>query len=573
MHLQQVAAQLATYYGKNDKVEAVILGGSVAKGWEDSYSDIELLVLWTEAPADEDRKKPIQAVDGKILSFEAFEEEEWSEAYVTEGIKLEISSFLTSTITDWLKDVVDDFDDDVNKQMIASLLVTGKSLYGGDVFEYLHKKAIAYPGQLGNNMVANHINLGNSWSNREALLFRGDWFMLRAVMQSVQSKVLAQLFGLNRVYLQHPLYKWQKKCVETMYIKPERFTERMEKVILSHPAEGLPILETLVKDLIKLITIHEPSIQIDQKRIDYLRPKQRSVMLVQLDKGDADALFAFEVENRSYFEKMVPGRGDDYYNFPIFLKRLDVLLKEQEKQAGAYYLIKDETGIVGRINLVISNESADLGYRVGERFTGNGVAKQALSLAISEARTIPGLRKLVAKTTTANIGSQKVLECNGFVRMAVEEKPFEWKGQMQQFVHFERSLTDRSRSSVVLTKKSKVALIKRELRNETYYVFPGGGVEEGESLEEAARREAFEELGVHVNLNKCIATIDFNGKQYFFSATIQAGIFGTGQGEEFVYSDRNKGTYEPVWLEIDQLRDIDVRPKEIVEVISKRLKE
>nr|WP_180320526.1 NUDIX domain-containing protein [Shouchella patagoniensis] len=144
---------------------------------------------------------------------------------------------------------------------------------------------------------------------------------------------------------------------------------------------------------------------------------------------------------------------------------------------------------------------------------------------------------------------------------------------MQQFVHFERSLTDRSRSSVVLTKKSKVALIKRELRNETYYVFPGGGVEEGESLEEAARREAFEELGVHVNLNKCIATIDFNGKQYFFSATIQAGIFGTGQGEEFVYSDRNKGTYEPVWLEIDQLRDIDVRPKEIVEVISKRLKE
>lgn len=570
MHLQQVAEQLATYYGKNEKVEAVILGGSVAKGWEDSYSDIELLVLWAEAPADEDRKKPIQAVDGKILSFEAFDEGEWSEAYVTKGIKLEISSYLTSTITDWLKDVVDDFDDDVNKQMVASLLVTGKSLYGGDVFKYLHKKAIAYPAQLGKNMVANHIDLGNSWSNREVLLVRGDWFMLRAVMLSVQSKVLAQLFGLNRVYLQHPLYKWQKKCVETMYIKPEGFIERMEKVILSHPAEGLPILETLVKDLIKLITIHEPSIQIDQKRIGYLRPKQCSVLLVQLNKEDADALFAFEVENRSYFEKMVPGRGDDYYNFPIFLKRLAVLLKEQEKQAGAYYLIRDESEkIIGRLNLTISNGYADLGYRVGEPFTGKGVAKQALALAISEARAIPGLRKLVAKTTTTNIGSQKVLERNGFVRMEVEEKPFEWKGQMQQFVHFELPLIDRPRSSVVIIEKGKVALIKRKRRNETYFVFPGGGVEEGESLEEAARREAFEELGVHVNLNKCITTIDFKGKQYFFSATIQAGTFGTGQGEEFVHPDPNKGMYEPIWFEIDQLRDIDVRPKEIVEVISR----
>ena len=43
---------------------------------------------------DEDRRAPIYHIDGKILSYHPYEEEEWSETYLTkEGIKLEISNF------------------------------------------------------------------------------------------------------------------------------------------------------------------------------------------------------------------------------------------------------------------------------------------------------------------------------------------------------------------------------------------------------------------------------------------------------------------------------------------------
>ncbi|MCC7570802.1 NUDIX hydrolase [Candidatus Micrarchaeota archaeon] len=48
-----------------------------------------------------------------------------------------------------------------------------------------------------------------------------------------------------------------------------------------------------------------------------------------------------------------------------------------------------------------------------------------------------------------------------------------------------------------------------------HYEFPGGGVEEGESLEEAAIRETKEELGCDVKLIKHINYYDFthNGKK------------------------------------------------------------
>lgn len=48
----------------------------------------------------------------------------------------------------------------------------------------------------------------------------------------------------------------------------------------------------------------------------------------------------------------------------------------------------------------------------------------------------------------------------------------------------------RNRGSVVIAENGKVILIKRVRNESVYYVFPGGGIEEGETPEQAAKREA-----------------------------------------------------------------------------------
>jgi 8-oxo-dGTP diphosphatase len=130
----------------------------------------------------------------------------------------------------------------------------------------------------------------------------------------------------------------------------------------------------------------------------------------------------------------------------------------------------------------------------------------------------------------------------------------------------------RDRGSAVIIENNKVALIERVKDGITYYVFPGGGIEAGETPEEATKREAYEELGVTIKVNECFATVNYNGKQYFFMAEILEGVFGTGQGEEFKRNTSERGTYKPMWIDIDQSRNLDIKPIQIAEKLQIKYK-
>lgn len=130
----------------------------------------------------------------------------------------------------------------------------------------------------------------------------------------------------------------------------------------------------------------------------------------------------------------------------------------------------------------------------------------------------------------------------------------------------------RNRSSVILIENNKVGLIKRVRDGSVYYVFPGGGIEKGETPEKAAKREALEELGVEVKVNECIAEVEFGGMQYFFLSEVINGTFGTGQGEEYTDGDRGRGTYLPIWVDIERLSFIRVKPSEVALMVQSLLK-
>ncbi|MGW7268809.1 GNAT family N-acetyltransferase [Streptomyces sp. NPDC054842] len=136
--------------------------------------------------------------------------------------------------------------------------------------------------------------------------------------------------------------------------------------------------------------------------------------LERLRADHAPALLAFERENREFFARIIPDRGDDY--FSEFAARHRALLAEQDTGACHFHVVVDERGdLVGRVNLVdVQDGNAELGYRIGERATGRGVATAAVAEVCARAAATYGLTSLVARTTTDNLASQKVLARNGF---------------------------------------------------------------------------------------------------------------------------------------------------------------
>lgn len=148
---------------------------------------------------------------------------------------------------------------------------------------------------------------------------------------------------------------------------------------------------------------------------------------LQLLRPDhAPALLAFERENRAYFAAQIPDRGDDF--FAEFDARHAQLLEWQAAGTDYFHVLVTESGeVLGRVNLThVAHGSAELGYRIAEKATGQGLATATVRAVRERAAAEYGLTTLRARVREDNPASRKVLEHNGFIAtgtLTLNDKP------------------------------------------------------------------------------------------------------------------------------------------------------
>jgi 8-oxo-dGTP diphosphatase len=127
-----------------------------------------------------------------------------------------------------------------------------------------------------------------------------------------------------------------------------------------------------------------------------------------------------------------------------------------------------------------------------------------------------------------------------------------------------------ARARAIIVVSGLIALIERKKNGKLFYVFPGGGADDGESMADAARREVKEELGLNVEIGDLIANETYKGEvNEFFRATVVDGELGTGTGEEMNASEDSKsGSYRPVWVPLNRLGELTVHPESVVKLIE-----
>ncbi len=165
--------------------------------------------------------------------------------------------------------------------------------------------------------------------------------------------------------------------------------------------------------------------------------------LLRLD--DAEELTGLLQQNRQFMAPWDPLREDSYFTVA---KQKDLAEAALEAYATGnrvpLVILNLEGELAGCLNIngIVRGalESAALGYWVGDRHNGNGLATAAVAEAVEIATTELGLHRLQAETLSHNVRSRRVLEKNDFVQYGLAPQYLNIAGRWQDHVMFQRLL-------------------------------------------------------------------------------------------------------------------------------------
>lgn len=153
-----------------------------------------------------------------------------------------------------------------------------------------------------------------------------------------------------------------------------------------------------------------------------LWPKSTTTRLITLD--DSPVLAELLRVNRDFLAPWEPIRHDDYFTVEGQRTVIETALGQHEQGVKLPCVILDDAGrVVGRVTLyeIVRGpfQSCSLGYWVSATDNGRGLATAAVRDIVRVAFDELRLHRIQAGTLLHNVGSQRVLERNGFVRFGV----------------------------------------------------------------------------------------------------------------------------------------------------------
>jgi len=126
----------------------------------------------------------------------------------------------------------------------------------------------------------------------------------------------------------------------------------------------------------------------------------------------------------------------------------------------------------------------------------------------------------------------------------------------------------RARASCIVIRDDRVLLVHRRRDGREYYVLPGGGIEAGESAEQACRRELAEETSLQAGRVRPVGRADEeSGPDAYFLIEDPIGTVRLAGPE----AERNSATnrYRLDWVGVDDLVELPLLPPTAAGMIMK----
>jgi ribosomal-protein-alanine N-acetyltransferase len=176
-----------------------------------------------------------------------------------------------------------------------------------------------------------------------------------------------------------------------------------------------------------------------------------------LAPDDAPVLADLLRRNREFLAASGPDRDERFFTVAGQREAIEAALAQHERGASLPHVILGEAAgkgarrVVGRITLSSIQrgmfQSCNLGYWVNAADNGRGLASAAVAEIIDMAFSQLGLHRIEAGTLLDNVGSQRVLERNGFVRYGMAPQYLYFGGRWQDHVLYQLIRPDPGRQA------------------------------------------------------------------------------------------------------------------------------
>jgi hypothetical protein len=264
----ELVKKYSKQYLDDPRVCALMVTGSVAKGYADDNSDTDSTVFYTE-PVSKDEFEAIKrkAVDSGGGFYHGTPEEGFAVYEFNEGIKMDFGFQEAVKFEEMMNEYFAKPDLD-NKDMM--IICEGFSvcipLKGEDwIQQWKNNIRKGITDDYYKELVKKHMRFYTKFDVKHMGAGRNDLFFLYEVLLDMQKNILGILFGLNKMY--HPgKLKGVKYYIDKMDIKLNNVYEKFVNQFHIEPHAAVDEIYSMVYEAFDLIDKHLPEIDTKKKR-------------------------------------------------------------------------------------------------------------------------------------------------------------------------------------------------------------------------------------------------------------------------------------------------------------------
>jgi hypothetical protein len=249
-----------------------VLGGSVAQGVADAWSDVDTVVYWDEIDRDW-LEQPRAAGEGERFTWvEHYPGNACLEQYRFDGVKADVAHVRLGWLEELIGDALSGRELDTTSLDVLRGVEEAVVLFGEERYEPLRARVREYPEALRRALVEKHLAFMPSWIYDSMGRERGDLVVFYEYVLGTMRNVVGVLAGLNRVYVAPDKLKRVGAVVGRMELAPPDAARRLD-ALLDLPREQVRAeLDDLVGATLDLVDEHLPGVSTEQARALWGRP-------------------------------------------------------------------------------------------------------------------------------------------------------------------------------------------------------------------------------------------------------------------------------------------------------------